>query len=218
MGKQIGRRKTQGGPDGSFHPAHALFSPLLRRVSSSREAGQRLADTVALSPAPQVLQWHQLWGAIRQQGDSDPGVLGGVVDRVRQVGRGVAQIRSFGASRRSRPTIPRPGSATAATIFRSNSCKNRSMVCVPRRPGHRSRRLASRPRLFLPSASPELQPAERVWPLLDEPVANRAFPDLGTVEEMLVGRCRTMEADPQRLHAHTHFHWWPAAPPPTMQT
>ena len=32
--------------------------------------------------------------------------------------------------------------------------------------------------VFLPAASPELQPAERLWPLVDEPVANRAFADL----------------------------------------
>jgi len=28
--------------------------------------------------------------------------------------------------------------------------------------------------IFLPPASPELQPAERLWAVLDEPVANRA--------------------------------------------
>lgn len=27
----------------------------------------------------------------------------------------------------------------------------------------------------LPAYSPELQPVERVWPLVDEPLANRAF-------------------------------------------
>jgi DDE superfamily endonuclease len=68
--------------------------------------------------------------------------------------------------------------------------------------------------VLLPSASPELQPAERLWPLLDEPVANRAFPDLDALEAVLVDRCRTLEADPDRLKAHTHFHWWPPDPPP----
>ncbi len=68
--------------------------------------------------------------------------------------------------------------------------------------------------VFLPSASPELQPAERLWPLVDEPIANRAFPDLDALEAVLVGRCRTLEADPQRLKAHTHYHWWPPEPLP----
>lgn len=71
--------------------------------------------------------------------------------------------------------------------------------------------------VFLPSYSPELQPAERLWPLLDEPIANRAFPDLGTLEDVLVDRCRTLEANPQRLRAHTQFHWWPPEPPPVLR-
>ncbi len=68
--------------------------------------------------------------------------------------------------------------------------------------------------VLLPSYSPELQPAERLWTLVDEPVANRAFPDLAALEAVLVDRCRTLEADRERLKAHTHFHWWPPEPPP----
>jgi transposase len=72
--------------------------------------------------------------------------------------------------------------------------------------------------IFLPAYSPELQPAERLWALGDEPVANRAFPDLDALEDVLVERCRTLEADPTRLRAHTHYHWWPAEPlPESMQ-
>jgi transposase len=70
--------------------------------------------------------------------------------------------------------------------------------------------------VFLPAASPELQPAERLWALVDEPVANRAFPDLPALEAVLVGRCRTLEADRRRLKAHTHFHWWPSELRPAL--
>jgi len=66
--------------------------------------------------------------------------------------------------------------------------------------------------VFLPAYSPELQPAERLWPLVDESVANRAFADLDELEAVLVARCRALEATPQRLKAHTHFHWWPPEP------
>ena len=66
--------------------------------------------------------------------------------------------------------------------------------------------------VFLPAASPEVQPAERLWPLVDEPVANRAFPDLEALEAVLVARCRTLEADRERLKALTRFHWWPSEP------
>ena len=66
----------------------------------------------------------------------------------------------------------------------------------------------------LPPYSPELQPAERLWALVDEPIAHRAFADLDALEDVLVARCRTLEADPPRLRAQTHFHWWPAEPDP----
>jgi transposase len=71
--------------------------------------------------------------------------------------------------------------------------------------------------VFLPAYSPELQPAEHLWPLLDEPLANRALADLDALEAVLIDRCRTLEAAPDRLRTQTHFHWWPAEPPPLMQ-
>lgn len=64
----------------------------------------------------------------------------------------------------------------------------------------------------LPAWSPQLQPAERVWPLLDEPVANRSFADLDELEAVLIERCQTLRADPATIKAHTRFHWWPTDP------
>ena len=66
--------------------------------------------------------------------------------------------------------------------------------------------------VWLPPYSPELQPAERLWPLLDEPIANQVFPDLDALEAVLVARCCALEADRDRLQAHTRFHWWPDDP------
>jgi hypothetical protein len=63
--------------------------------------------------------------------------------------------------------------------------------------------------LFLPPYSPELQPAERLWPLLDEPLANRAFGSLAEVEAVLEVRCNELFEQPERLRDHTRFHWWP---------
>jgi hypothetical protein len=60
--------------------------------------------------------------------------------------------------------------------------------------------------VFLPAASPALQPAERLWPLVDEPVANRTFPDLDALEAVLVDRCRPLEADREPITSHTHYH------------
>lgn len=67
---------------------------------------------------------------------------------------------------------------------------------------------------FLPAASPELQPAERLWSMLDEPIANRAVADLDELEAVLIDRCRCLEADRPTVQAHTRFHWWPREYPP----
>jgi transposase len=63
--------------------------------------------------------------------------------------------------------------------------------------------------LFLPSYSPELQPAEHLWPLTNEPLANRRFEDLATLEKVQAQRCLALHEQPALIRQHTHFHWWP---------
>lgn len=41
---------------------------------------------------------------------------------------------------------------------------------------------------FLPPYSPELQPAERLWSILDEPIANRTFENIFELEQLLCVR------------------------------
>ncbi len=65
----------------------------------------------------------------------------------------------------------------------------------------------------LPPYSPELQPAERLWPLVNEAVANRTFADLDALEEVLVARCRTLRADRPTVHDLTCYGWWPSDAP-----
>jgi transposase len=60
---------------------------------------------------------------------------------------------------------------------------------------------------FLPPYSPELQPAERLWPLVDEPVINRHFATLDDLDAAVAERCRRL--DPAAIRPHTSFHWWP---------
>ena len=77
---------------------------------------------------------------------------------------------------------------------------------------HRSPRLVLPPGItliFLPPYSPELQPAERLWPLIDEVVANRVFADISALEDALATRCCSLAAQPGRIRAHTRYHWWP---------
>jgi transposase len=45
---------------------------------------------------------------------------------------------------------------------------------------------------FIPRSSPELQPAERLWPLTNEPIANRSFKSLNELEAVIFHRCRTL--------------------------
>jgi hypothetical protein len=77
---------------------------------------------------------------------------------------------------------------------------------------HASDRLVLPPELHLlplPPYSPELQPAERLWPLLDEPLANRVFASLADLDATLGDRCVALAGQAERLQNHTLFHWWP---------
>jgi hypothetical protein len=54
----------------------------------------------------------------------------------------------------------------------------------------------------LPAYSPELQPAERLWTLTDEVVANRHFAAMDELQMAQAEHCL-------RVRAQTLFHWWP---------
>jgi transposase len=62
--------------------------------------------------------------------------------------------------------------------------------------------------LFLPPRSPELQPAERLWPLTNEAIANRSFESLDELEEITAHRCRVLMNRPEFMRGVTGFHWW----------
>ena len=63
--------------------------------------------------------------------------------------------------------------------------------------------------MFLPAYSPELQPAEPLWPLSDEALANLHFETLDDLEEILSERCCILADDPDQISANTLFEWWP---------
>ncbi len=71
---------------------------------------------------------------------------------------------------------------------------------------------------FLPAHSPELQPAERLWPLTNEVVANhtprsallvRSAQSLSELEELLVVRCQKLLKQQDLVRGLTCYHWWP---------
>jgi transposase len=62
---------------------------------------------------------------------------------------------------------------------------------------------------LLPPYSPELQPAERLWPLTNEALANCHFRDMDELQDRQVERCLKLQGTPEVIRAYTRFHWWP---------
>jgi transposase len=55
--------------------------------------------------------------------------------------------------------------------------------------------------LFLPPYSPELNPAEHLWPLTNTVLVNRHFASIADLEDAQA--CRDL------VRSTTRFHWWP---------
>lgn len=63
--------------------------------------------------------------------------------------------------------------------------------------------------VYLPPYTPELQPAEHLWRLVDEPIVNQNFDQLVEIQDRIEKRCRDLEAHPDIVRANTLFRWWP---------
>jgi transposase len=64
---------------------------------------------------------------------------------------------------------------------------------------------------FLAKGSPELMPAERLWPLTNEALANGLFEQIGEVEEALMQRCIELFDQTEAIKDLTNYHWWSQA-------
>ena len=64
---------------------------------------------------------------------------------------------------------------------------------------------------FLPPGSPELQPAQRLWSLTNEGVANGLFEEIEEIEQALVERCLELLDQTETIKGLTNYHWWPQA-------
>lgn len=79
-------------------------------------------------------------------------------------------------------------------------------------PAHRAHSLRVPERITLmsvPAYTPELNPTERLWPLVREGVANRTHNTLNAMEHEVCNRCQTITA--AQVTALTNYHWWPTA-------
>ena len=76
--------------------------------------------------------------------------------------------------------------------------------------GHTAKGLAVPPGVVLhrlPPCTPELQPAEHLWPLVREGLANRVFNTLDQLTATLTARCRWLTEHPNTVAGAVGFHW-----------
>jgi hypothetical protein len=84
--------------------------------------------------------------------------------------------------------------------------------CWDGAPAHRAKRLRVPERITLvplPAYTPELNPAETLWPLVKEGVANDSFKDLGALEKRVCRRVRRLAENREELASRLSYHWWP---------
>ena len=84
------------------------------------------------------------------------------------------------------------------------------VVIVDGSGGHTAKRLAVPANVLphrRPSCTPELQPAEHLWPLEREGLANRVFEDLPRLTATLTARCQWLADHPTVIAGAVGFHW-----------
>lgn len=63
--------------------------------------------------------------------------------------------------------------------------------------------------VYQPAYSAELQPAEHLWPLVDEPLVNKHFECIHDLDAAVGHRCCALIEDRTTIASATNFHWWP---------
>lgn len=64
--------------------------------------------------------------------------------------------------------------------------------------------------VFQPASSPELQPAEHLWGLISEVLANKLLKTIDEVEQLVAQRCIWMGEQLELIRSRTLFSWWPS--------
>ena len=63
--------------------------------------------------------------------------------------------------------------------------------------------------VYLLPYSPELQPAETLWTLVDEPLVNRLIPTLDEPANTIGARCCDLTERQIDISSRTNSAWWP---------
>jgi hypothetical protein len=110
----------------------------------------------------------------------------------------------------------------AAFAQQAGAGPDKEIVLVLDRAGwHMSARLVVPPHLHLaplPSYTPELQPAERLWSFSNAPLVNACPADLDELDTLQLDRCAALQSDPAlvaAIQSAARYHWWPADYSPT---
>ena len=65
---------------------------------------------------------------------------------------------------------------------------------------------------ILPPYSPELQPAERLWPIINERIANQTFEEMPQLMAVIERGCHHLDENRDYVRGVTLYHWWPDEP------
>jgi len=57
--------------------------------------------------------------------------------------------------------------------------------------------------------SPELQPAETLWSVVDEPIVNKHIATIEELDAKIANQCVALVEQPEQIQSRTNFHWWP---------
>ena len=110
-------------------------------------------------------------------------------------------------------SIPLFEAELAAFAARVGASPAKQIVLVLDRAGwHKTQRLRVPEHihlLFLPPYSPELQPAEHLWPLTNTVLVNRNFASIDDLEDAQAARCVALQNRPELIRSTMLFHWWP---------
>lgn len=90
------------------------------------------------------------------------------------------------------------------------ACEKLLVLLVDNAGWHVAKRLAVPANVVLrrlPPCTPELQPAEPLWPLVREAVANQGFDGIGAMESVLAERCRWLIDHPEVVRGAVGFRW-----------
>jgi hypothetical protein len=103
------------------------------------------------------------------------------------------------------------GQALAAFAAQADPEGTKVLVVLVDNAGwHTAKRLAAPANVvlhFLPACTPELQPAEPLWPLVREAVANRTIGRVGYLRRLVRRRLRHLAASPHEVQPRVGFRW-----------